>query len=70
MSRVEEFEQALEELTDAEFAQVARRVVELDQARWDVQLDSDAQSGNLDFLIEEARVERLWERLRPWPDES
>jgi hypothetical protein len=44
MSRVEQIEQAIQELTPEEFAQLARRVYALEQERWD-----DASSGKLDF---------------------
>ncbi|MDX2178847.1 MAG: hypothetical protein SFV18_04580 [Bryobacteraceae bacterium] len=70
MSRVEEIEQAIERLTPAEFAHVVQRVLDLDHSRWKDQLDRDAQAGKLDFLIDEARSERLDNRLQPWPSDS
>jgi len=68
MSRVEEIERAIQELSADEFAQIAQRVHALEQERWDAQLDQDASSGNLDFLIAEARADRAHGRLRDWPD--
>jgi hypothetical protein len=67
MSRVEELERAIQELSPEEFAEIARRVSAIEQQRWDEQLDGDAAGGRLDFLIEEANNE--WEAgtLRDWP---
>ena len=58
MSRVEEIEQAIAQLDPNEFSEVARWILELDQKRWDDQLDRDAAAGKLDFLLNEARVEQ------------
>jgi hypothetical protein len=58
MSRVEEIEQAIEKLSPDEFSEIACWVLEMDQKRWDDQLDRDAASGKLDFLREEARMEQ------------
>ena len=68
MSRVEEIERAIQELSLDEFAQIARRVHELEQERWDAELDRDSSSGKLDFLIEEAQEDRKQGRLKDWPE--
>ena len=68
MIRVEEIEQALERLSGDEFARIARRVHTLEQERWDRQMDQDASAGKLDFLIAEAREDRINGRLKNWPD--
>lgn len=52
MSRVEEIERAIQELTPDEFAQIARHVHAVEQQRWDEQLDRDAAAGKLDALLE------------------
>ena len=70
MSRVEQIEQAIQELTPEEFAQLARRVYALEQERWERQLDQDASSGKLDFLLDEAHRERDAGTLKAWPPES
>ena len=67
MSRIEEIERAIQELSPDEFAQIAQRVYAIEQERWDVELDRDASAGKLDFLIEEAREDRNQGRLRNWP---
>jgi hypothetical protein len=70
MSRVEQIEQAIQELTPEEFAQLARRVYALEQERWERQLDQDVSSGKLDFLLDEAHSERDAGTLKAWPPES
>jgi len=41
--------------------------VDLEQRRWDEQLDRDAAAGKLDFLREEAKAELEAGQLKPWP---
>jgi hypothetical protein len=64
---VEEIEQAIRALGEHEFARIAGHVHALEQERWDAELDRDASSGNLDFLIAEARDDRRHGRLKDWP---
>ena len=68
MSRVEEIERAIQELSSDEFARIAERVHALEQERWDAELDRDASCGKLDFLIAEAQEDRKHGRLKDWPD--
>ena len=70
MSRVDEIEQAIQALSPEEFTRVAQRVHELEQERWDRQLDKDAAAGKLDFLRAEARAERENGLLQDWPLKS
>ena len=67
MSNVEEIERAIEQLPPEEFARIARRVLEIEQQRWDEQLDKDAAAGRLHFLREEARKAREEGTLEDWP---
>lgn len=64
---VEEIEQAIRALGKDEFARIAARIHALEQERWDAELDRDASSGRLDFLIAEAREDRRHGRLKDWP---
>jgi hypothetical protein len=64
---VEEIERAIRVLNAEEFARIAERVHELEQERWDADMDRDAASGRLDFLIAEAKADRKHGRLRGWP---
>jgi hypothetical protein len=58
MRRVEEIEEAIQQLSAQEFSEIARWVLERDHQSWDEQMDRDAASGRLDFLREEAKVEK------------
>lgn len=60
---VEEIEQAIQALGEDEFARIAERVHALQQERWDAELDRDASSGKLDFLVAEAEEDRKHGRL-------
>ena len=64
---VDEIELAIRDLNADEFAQIAERVHALEQERWDAELDRDASSGKLDFLIAEAQEDRQHGRLKDWP---
>jgi hypothetical protein len=64
---VEEIEQAIRALGEDEFARIAERVHALEQERWDAELDRDASSAKLDFLIAEAREGRQRGRLKDRP---
>jgi hypothetical protein len=67
MSRVEEIERAIAELSPEEFRQVAQRVHDIEAERWDKQLDRDAAAGKLDFLRQEAQADRENDALKDWP---
>jgi len=62
---VEEIEHAIRALSANEFALIAERVHA--GSAWDAELDRDAGSGKLDFLIEEAKGDRADGRLMDWP---
>jgi len=70
MSRVEEIEDAILALSPEEFARISRRIQDIEQERWDQQMDQDASAGKLDFLREEGRSEREQGLLRDWPQSS
>jgi len=67
MSRVEELRRTIQELTPDEFAEIAHCVHALEQEYWDNQLDQDATTGKLDFLIDEAREAQRTGTLKDWP---
>lgn len=67
MSRVEEIERAIEELSPDEFRQVAQRVRAMEAEHWDKELDSDSAAGNLDLLREEAQADQKNDLLKDWP---
>jgi hypothetical protein len=67
MSRVEEIEAAIEQLSPEEFRRVAQWFHDREQVEWDEQLDRDSASGKLDFLFDEADKEAERGLLREWP---
>ena len=67
MDRVEEIEVAINNLAPDEYRRLSRWFHELDQTRWDEQLDRDSGDGKLDFLFDEAESESAQKLLRDWP---
>ena len=67
MSRLEEIESAITSLPVEEFQRLLQWFRELEQVRWDEQMDRDFSAGRLDFLFEEAEHESAQGLLREWP---
>jgi hypothetical protein len=57
MSTVEQIEAAILKLSPQELSQVADWVLDLDEQRWDEQIEQDIAAGKLDFLAQEALAE-------------
>lgn len=55
MQTIEEIKDAIRQLSSLEFAEFREWFAEFDSARWDQQIEADATSGRLDWLIQEAR---------------
>ena len=58
MSKIDELKAEIERLPSNEFAELFRWLSEKDWDKWDKQIEADAQSGKLDFLLREAREEK------------
>jgi hypothetical protein len=67
MDRVEEIEAAINSLPPEEFRLLAQWFRELDQTRWDAQMDCDSSAGKLDFLFEKSESKSAQGLLREWP---
>jgi len=67
MDRVEEIEAAINSLPPDEYRRLAQWFLELEQTRWDDQMDRDSAAGKLDFLFREAESESGQGLLREWP---
>jgi hypothetical protein len=65
MTTAKEIEQAIEQLPPSELQAFRSWYAEFDAACWDVQLESDVQSGRLDALAAEARRDFSQHRCRP-----
>jgi hypothetical protein len=57
MIQVETLEQHIAELDDDSFSKLREWFLEFDQARWDKKIETDSNSGKLDFLINAALAE-------------
>lgn len=64
MSRVEEIQSAIISLAPEEYARLRQWFAERDWKQWDQEIEADAASGKLDFLIEEAVTEKDQGHLR------
>lgn len=54
MSKVENIEQEVQDLTPSELAAFRRWFLEFDARAWDQQIEDDIRNGKLDKLAEEA----------------
>lgn len=70
MDRVEEIEAAINNLPPDQYRRLAEWFRDLDQSRWDAQMDEDSSSGGLDFLFREAESESADAPLRSWPPQK
>ncbi len=70
MDRVEEIEAAINCLPPEEFWRIAQWLRELEQTRWDEEMDRDSSSGKLDFLFEEAQSELSRGLTHEWPPQK
>lgn len=55
MTKLEELESAIDSLPAEEYGELRRWLLERDWEKWDRQIEDDAASGKLDFLLQEAR---------------
>jgi wyosine [tRNA(Phe)-imidazoG37] synthetase (radical SAM superfamily) len=55
MSKVDQLKAELESLSSEEFAEIFRWMSEKDWERWNNKIETDSQSGRLDFLVRDAR---------------
>jgi len=54
MSRVEQIEERIQELSPDEIDALRRWFIAFDEQRWDAQIQADTKSGKLDSLIDRA----------------
>jgi hypothetical protein len=64
MSKVEEIQSAIVSLSPEEYARLRQWFAERDWEQWDREIEEDAASGKLDFLIDEAVAEKAQGRLQ------
>ena len=54
MTNVTEIQEAILALPEPDYAQLRQWLSKLDWDRWDRQIETDSEDGNLDFLIADA----------------
>ena len=64
MTTVEEIQSAIVSLSPREYARLQQWLTERTWERWDREIEEDAASGELDFLVEEATREKERGSLR------
>ena len=64
MTTVEKIQSEIKSLSPEEYALLRQWFFEKDWEQWDRQIESDAESGRLDFLIEEAFAEKAQGQLK------
>ena len=64
MPTINEIQTAIKSLPHAEYIRLIRWIHERDWKEWDRQVEGDAASGKLDFLVEEATEEKKDENLK------
>jgi hypothetical protein len=64
MSKLEEIEAAIESLSEEEYVRLRKWFSEKDWEKWDGQIESDSESGKLDFLVREALDEKAKGNLK------
>jgi hypothetical protein len=64
MKTVEEIKTEIELLPHGKYMELVHWFSERDWAIWDKEIESDSESGRLDFLVEEALEERKTGKLR------
>ena len=68
MSTVAEIIDAVRHLSETEKDEFLSKLREVDfEDAWDRQMDADAASGKLDFLVQEANAATESGKLRGWP---
>ena len=64
MPKVEEILSSIESLSEEDFSRLRKWFYERDWEKWDREIESDAGSGKLDFLVKEALAEKANDRLK------
>jgi hypothetical protein len=63
-TKIEQLEMAVTSLPEEEYSQFRRWFFDRDWEKWDRELEADAASGRLDFLVQEAADAKKNGRLK------
>jgi hypothetical protein len=64
MSKINAIRQAIETLSEEEYAQLRQWFSERDWKKWDQEIEKDSKSGKLDFLFGEAFDQKRQGKLK------
>jgi hypothetical protein len=64
MSKLQLIQAEIETLTSDDFSYLKNWINELDEQKWDRQIEEDSNAGKLDFLMEEALLEKSKNQLQ------
>lgn len=64
MPKVDKIKEAIEALPEEEYVQLRQWFSEKDWKKWDRQIETNSESGQLDFLIREALDEKAKGKLK------
>jgi hypothetical protein len=64
MPKIEELKSIIESLPEDDFIELRQWFSEKDWENWDSQIETDSQSGKLDFLINEATEQKQSDHLK------
>ena len=70
MTKLEDIEKAVTQLSDDERAKLRAWLDELDEQAFDAKIERDAKAGKLDWLINEARAEFAAGKTRKLPGQG
>lgn len=64
MAHIKDLQTEIEALSDEEFVRLREWFAEKDAQHWDAQIENDAATGKLDFLLEEAAAAKAQGKLK------
>jgi len=64
MTTVQDIQVAIEKLPEEDYDRLREWLSEREEKAWDQQIEEDSRSGNLDFLLNEAKADKVAGRLR------
>lgn len=67
MKTIDRIKNEIKQLSDRERAKLVRWMIDRDNEKWDEQMSEDAAAGRLQFLVDEAAMERKTRKLRKFP---
>jgi len=64
MTQLERIQAEIEALSHQDYVRLRKWLAEKDWEEWHKQMESDANAGRLDFLVEEAMAEKAKDNLK------